>query len=210
LGAKPTLVIDFLIQKNMNNMKKMIYSMSKFLLVLVGISLMITSCNYKEYADADYPEQRVYLTTAYDAIYDISVSVDRAEVPTPGSTYRYIVEGENLIVPLGVYRSGVTNEGAVSVSVAAVEDAVTSAIDDGTLAADTELLASDKYSFSSSVVVADGKDVVTFNLTINLDYIKSVADKKYAVAIGIASSDREVNPDLSTTIVFIDTALLEL
>ncbi len=191
-------------------MKKIINSMTKFLFVLAGISLMISSCDYKEYAEAEYPDQVVYMPTAYDAIYDISVSVDPVEVPTTGSTYRFVIDGENLVVPLGIYRSGITNDGAMSISVAAASDAVSSAISEGTLAADTELLPADKYTFPSSVVVEDGEEVATFMLSIDLNYIKSVADKKYAVGIRISSSDREVNPELSTTVILIDTASLEL
>jgi PKD repeat protein len=65
------------------------------------------------------------------------------------------------------------------------------------------------------VDIVDGKELASFNLTVDLRFLKENAlqgadagEKKYAIAIRIASNDREVNPDLNTLIVVIDTKMM--
>jgi len=54
----------------------------------------------------------------------------------------------------------------------------------------------------------DGDDIAAFNLSIDLDFLLN-SDGKFAIGIGISSSERETNPKFSTTIVVINTAMLQ-
>jgi PKD repeat protein len=62
----------------------------------------------------------------------------------------------------------------------------------------------------TSVDMADGKELASFNLVINLDSLrKNYPDKIYALGVGISSTQRKTNPSLSTTIVVINTKIMK-
>jgi hypothetical protein len=219
--------IKSLRNKNMKTMKNMKTKKSRRdnTLLTVGFSLRIlivvcllslASCNYEEYASADYPAQKVYIPAADGETYLIdNVPVLNLTDPTPGQPYRFVadVAANTFTVPLAVYRSGVDNKGTVNIAVSADNTAVEALIADGELP-DTQLLPGSNYTLSSSATIADGKSVASFELVIDLQFLKANApktadeNKKFAVAVKIASNDREVTPELSTVIVLIDTKMM--
>ena len=171
---------------------------------------LLTSCKYQEIADAPYPDQVIYMPAAVRGIYDISVVVDTYNNPTPGSPTRYSIDstGNKVIVPLAVYRAGVSNDGTFSVNIAINPDTVGTLITDGTLNG-VELLPANQYNIPSSIVVNAGKESASFDLDIKLDFLQANIGKVYAVAVEISSSERAVNPLYKTTIVLINTSILE-
>lgn len=173
--------------------------------------LFFTSCNkYKEVAKAEYPGQILYMPTAVSGIYYASTDGPNTyNVPTEGGTSHYNVDETKgkLIIPLGVYRGGSSRDGGFSINIAADASAITTLINDGTLT-DIGLLPSEKYVIPASVKMDNGAEFVTFNLEIDLNFLKANLDKKFAIAIGITSSEREVNPEISTTIVVFDASVL--
>ena len=88
-------------------------------MLIVACSALLTGCGYKTVADASYPEQKIYIAVAAQGgVYNVSTRpAHSSNTPTQGSTYQYLIEGENFIVPLAVYRSGIDNAGDVRVSV---------------------------------------------------------------------------------------------
>ena len=180
-------------------------------LIMLSV-LVFVSCEYQEYADTNYTEQKIYLPiAALDEFYTIeTVPTPTVAVPTPGTTSRFKVDVEEnkFIVPLSVFRSGITNKGKVSVDIKANTDTINQliALD---LLKDTELLPADKYSLDSSVDVQDGKDIASFNLTLDLQFLRQNApSKKYAIGVSISSKDRKATEQYATAIIVVDTKIM--
>lgn len=184
------------------------------LVLLTGLILSLVSCRDDiSYRDADYPEQLIYMPTAFhnnsQLIID-DITRTRGEVPFEGSPYKYIVDvtKREFKVPLAVYRSGINNKGAFTVDIS---------INTGIIATINEdrenkylLIPSDKYSVVNSVEMKDGEGIAQFNLMVDLDLLKdNYPESVYAIGIEVSSTDRETNPDLSTTAVIIHTKIIK-
>lgn len=193
-------------------MKNIIAKSLKLLIFFCGVGVTLSSCEYKQIVDADYPDQKIYMPAAIGGNYIINdTPTPNLATPTPGQPYKFTIDLANkkFNVPLGVYRSGINNAGGFTVDIAVNTDTITSLIAAGKLTG-TILLASDKYSIVSSVVMPDGEEFVTFDLSVNLDSLsKNAPNKKYALGVGISSAQRATNPKYSTTIVVIDTKMMK-
>jgi hypothetical protein len=211
-------------QKNLINSGK---SESPALSSLVGRGLVILalmtfiSCEYKEIAGADYPDNKLYLPAAVTGIYKIeNLSKENPATPTPGSTYRYVInkEANTFEIPLAIYRSGLNRDKTFTVRIAANTDTVQALINAGTLE-ETAIIPSSAYRLDETVVMAGGSSILPFTLSLNLDYIKSRVEEdrrkkgnpstyfsmKYATGVSISTGNPEmINPDLSTVIVSLD------
>jgi len=181
---------------------------------LIGITLCLVSCEYEKYADADYPEQLIYMPAAtYGNFVIDNIVLPVGSVPTTGTAYRYKVDtgSRKFIVPLGVYRSGVNCDGKFVVNITVNTDTITKLLAiPGKLPTGTVLLPSDKYTVASSVTMEEGKDVAAFDLSIDLDYFLSgYPSGIYAIGVGISSEARKTNPSYATTIVVIDTKMMK-
>jgi hypothetical protein len=186
-------------------MKRKYFAYKSLLMTIVVILFTFTSCEYEEVpGNVKYPEQTIYMPAAYSGVYDISVANDPVAVPTNGVVTRYSIDhtANKLNIPLGVYRSGVTSKGEFSVDIVLNNDTVAQMINLGSLVS-TEILPSNMISMPSSIKIIDGSDISRFDLSIDLDFIKSNVDKQYAIGVRISSSERKSNPKLSTTIVLI-------
>ncbi len=183
----------------------------KFLLSILVIAGVAGCTKYQEVADAEYPEEKIYMPASVRGIYDISVTVNPIQIPTRDSAYRYVVDRQNnkLVIPLGVVRSGITKNGEVNVTLAAAEDTIRNLISGGSLA-DTDLLSTGNYTFPEKVTIPGNQDFVTFNVLVNLSYIHANADKKLAFAITIREANKEINEMYKTTIILIDPSKLKL
>jgi uncharacterized membrane protein len=185
------------------------------------VLIAFVSCEYKEIADADYPDSKLYLPAAVTGIYKIeNLTKENPTVPTPGSTYRYVINTEANVfeIPLAVYRSGLNRDKAFTVRIAANTDTIQALIDAGTLE-ETAIIPSNAYNLEETVVIAGGSSVSSFTLSLDLDYIKSQVTEdrrkkgnastyfstKYAAGISIACDYPEaINPALNTVIVCLD------
>lgn len=191
-----------------NDMKDKAIGSCRNVLSCILIALACISCNYQEIEDAPYPEQTIYMPAAVRGIYDISVVVDTYGVPTPGAPTRFSIDASNdqLVIPLGIYRAGVNNEGSFSVSISANADTVGVLIANGTLAG-VEVLPADTYSLPSSVLVQDGNEVGNFNLVVDLEFLRNNPGKLYAIAVEIATTERKINTNYKRTVVLINSDL---
>lgn len=195
-------------------MKNNIRNRMKILIGIFGLAILLVSCEYKtEYQSANYPDQLIYMPAAYSGNFVINdISRKRGDLPFDGEPFRYVVDldGGKFNVPLGVYRSGINNDGAFSVDIAVNTDTITKLIAAGKLV-NTVLLGADKYTVINSVNMPDGKEIVSFNLVVNLDSLRQNYQKNtiFALGIGISSTQRKTNPKLGTTIVVIDTKIMK-
>jgi hypothetical protein len=193
-------------------MKNVIIKAKKLMALLFAVTVTMASCQYEEVAPANYPEQKIYMPAAYGGIFHINEIPKRiGDVPTPGSTYRFEVDLTNgrFIIPLGVYRAGVNNNGTFKIDIAVKADTIAQLISAGTLTS-TEILPADAFTVPTSVDMNDGDELAIFNLSVNLNLLlNNYPDKKYALAINVSSAQRQSNPKLSTTIVLIDTKIMK-
>ena len=190
----------------------MINKIAVKLLLSILVTIAVSGCTkYQEVADAEYPEEKVYMPASVKGIYDISVIVNPLQIPTSDSAYRYVVDRLNnkLVIPLGVVRSGITKSGEVSVTLSAAEDTVRSLVSGGDLT-DADLLPAGNYTFPEKVLIPGNQDFVTFNVLVDLPYVVANADKKLAFAITIREANRQINDEFKTTIVLIDPSKLKL
>lgn len=192
-----------------NNIIKSIKLLSHILVIVV----IFYSCEYKEIADAEYPEQLIYMPAAKHGVFYIdAVALPIGSVPTPGNAYRYVVDvtGNRFSVPLAAYRSGINNDGGFYIDVSINRDTINQLLTiPSELPAETLHLPSDKYSIVSSVEMKDGGELAVFSLDVDLDFlIENAPGKNYAVGVSISSLQRKSNPDLATTVVIIDTDMI--
>ena len=185
---------------------------TKWPVLLFAIVLTISACETgTPIRDADYPEQVIYLPAAVGGWFEINDIARRiGDPPFPGNPSRYVVDLENrqFIVPLGVYRAGIDNIGAFTVNVAANNDTINDII----AAGDTiiTLLPSNQYTMDNSVSMLNGEELAKFELVIDLDFLRdNYPTGVYALGVSISSTDRDTNPDLSTAIVVIHTAIIK-
>ncbi|MEZ0607753.1 PKD domain-containing protein [Fibrella sp. WM1] len=177
---------------------------TRLLLICLGGSLLLSACTYEEIAKADYPQQILYMPAAKNGVFTI------ASITTSGA-YRFTVDAANkkIVIPLSVYRGGVSNEGDVAVTISANADTVSRLISGSTLVG-TALLPADKVVLPTTVTIGSGSNVTPFDLKIDLDYLRAAAiGQKLAMAVTIASSQTPVNPVLKTTVISFDPAILK-
>ncbi len=191
-------------------MKNILKRSIKLLIAIAGLAFLMVSCDYQEVADADYPDQKLYMPTAVGGNYVIDNVPQRLDfLPTPGQAYRFKVDGTKFIVPLGVYRSGIARKGMVKASITIKNDTIATLLAASSLPVGTLVLPADKYSLPASVDVADGGAVGIFNMDIDLNYLRSFPDAIFALGVSVSSTDISVNPLLKTTVLVIYTKLLK-
>ncbi|RYZ26643.1 MAG: DUF1735 domain-containing protein [Sphingobacteriales bacterium] len=170
---------------------------------------MLSSCKFKKIDDAMFPEEKLYIAAAANGIYWINSVPSSANLPTPGNPSRFstnLSEGR-MIVPLGIYRGGISNSNTVEVTMTPKTDTVQKLIANGQLNGAT-LLPSEKYNINSALVIPHGQTTGFSDLNVDLNFLKSNPNQIYAIAIEASSSQRTMNPLLNTVVVVIDTRLL--
>lgn len=175
---------------------------TRIALVFFGFSLLLSACKYEELAKADYPQQVIYMPTARNGLFSIS------SISTSG-TYRFTVDqaAKKVIIPLGVYRGGVSVDGDIPVNIVASADTVSKLISSSALVG-TTVLPADKLVLPSSVTIDAGKNSAPFNLSIDLAYLLANPGQKLAIAVGIDSPQFTINPLLKTTVISFDPSIL--
>ena len=189
-----------------------------FCFLMFAFVINITSCKETDYRSAEgYPDQLVYMPAAYGGfhgVYKIDKITDYLgnKTPVPGALSKYIVDLENrkFIVPLAVYRSGVTNSGDVNVNIVALGDSVSSFNASPDFTDKLTLIPSTEYVVPVSATIKDGDDIAQFNLEIDLDYLLAGFDtKSYAISVNVSSPDRASNKKLATTTVVVYSKILK-
>ena len=192
-------------------MKNILTYKLKLLVVFFGIVTMLGSCKKDEIVDAEYPDQLIYMPAAKNGFFVINSVALPVGTTTPGNAYRYKADliAKKFIIPLGVYRSGINNDGGFTVSVAVNSDTISKLQAVAKLPAGTLLLPSNKYTIVPSVEMKNGEEIATFDLTIDLDFLIANYGNSYAIGISVSSVSRQTNKKLATTIVVIDTNFLK-
>ena len=169
----------------------------------LGFGLLLGSCKYEEIVSADYPQQILYMPAAKNGVFSI------ASIVTSGA-YRFSINTaeKKVIIPLSVYRGGVSNDGDVAVTIAANADTVSRLISSSALVG-TALLPADKIVLPNTVTIGSGSYVTPFDLKIDLDYLRSIVGQKLALAVTISSPQTPVNQALKTTLITFDPAILK-
>ena len=194
-------------------MKRKICKLSA-IVIFSGILLSLNSCwDEIPYRDAEYPEQTIYMTTAYynnrQLIID-DINRIRGTLPIEGNPYKYFVDlsKRELQVPLSAYRAGINNKGGFTVNI----NVNTNIIE--TINANREVkylfIPADKYSLVNSVEMKDGEELAKFNLIVDLDFLRNnYPTEIFALGVEISSTERERNENLSTTAVIIHSKIVK-
>ena len=195
-------------------MKNIVKSRIKLLVAMIGVVMLIGSCEYQEVADTSWPDQLIYMPAAYYNNYMIdAVPAAIGYSPTVGYPTRFLVDtvARKFNVLLGAYRSGKDNAGSFVVDIAVNTDTINQLLAIvGSLPAGTLLLPSDQYSIPASVEMKDGMDIAKFDLSIDLDYLlANYPAQTFALAVEISSTARKTNPKLATTIIVVDTKIMQ-
>lgn len=180
-------------------------------MLIVACLAPLAGCGYKTIADASYPEQKVYIAVAVQGgVYNVATRPSHpSNTPTLGSTFQYLIEGEEFIVPLAVYRSGIDNAGEVRVSVSLDDSILEELISSGDLSGVTPL-PEDSRSVEGTVVIPDGCESAPFFIRMPLSAVRDAADgTRFACGVRIASEDREVNEKYGKIAVVIDHGIFE-
>ncbi len=176
------------------------------------LALTFTSCSYDEYADAEYPETKIYQPMALETIWNIDKpTVENPSMVTPGETKRYELDKANnkFIVLLGVVQAGIELK-SFTVDISVDHSIVNTMIMDGRLPVGTLPLPESAYSLPSSVDMVSNAASAPFRMEINLNALTGTnAGKKFAVAVKISSSSVAVNGDLDTAVICIDTSFIQ-
>lgn len=179
------------------------YKTLAFLLLIVA-----ASCEYEKYADAEYPDQIIYMPAANYNPYEIDGTNRKGVTPTEGNIYRYVIDSENgkFIIPLAVYRGGINRIGEFEINIEAKSDSVQKLINTNEIDNTINILPSDKYFLESSIIMNSGEDIATFDLEVDLNFLQNnPPENKYAIEVEITCDERTVNPELNTTIIIISS-----
>lgn len=177
----------------------------KLLVAFLPALIFLYSCEYQTVADAKYPDQTIYMPIARSGIYTVN------NIAAENAPFRYEVDSVNkkILIPVGIYRSGVTNKGDILVDIQLNNDTVLKLIADqsliGTDSSGVEILPAERFSLPATVKVEDGKESVIIKLAIDMDFMLSNPDKFYALGITISSAALKANTLLNTAILLIDT-----
>lgn len=181
--------------------------MVKMLGMIVALQLSaftLTSCGYREYADADYPENSVYQPLANKVlVIDEKTNNSKGDVPTPGEPSVFTVDkaNGNLIIKLGVVQSGISLVSA-NVDLRADQGAVQTAQTEGTIDAEAVILQPDAFTMPSSLKITSA--TCPFDLQVSLNAIKAHPGKMLALAVTVTSSNIAVSETMATQIILID------
>ncbi|MBQ6188189.1 MAG: PKD domain-containing protein [Prevotella sp.] len=179
--------------------------------------LSLFGCAETDIVDFDYPSSRIYLPIATkgsittDGVYNIDEGASTRWVsPTEGQPLKYDVDlqSNQLIIPLGVARSGQGNEIATSqrVDIILDNDTILKLIDQNKLGGAMPIPAN-LIEIPSNIDIVSGSSNAVFNVVAKLRELKALETGKYAFAIRIGHNDA-INESLAVGVVVINTVIL--
>lgn len=176
------------------------------------LASIFTSCSYEEYADAEYPETKIYQPMALETIWNIDKpTATNPSLVNPGEPKKYELDKANnkFIVLLGVVQAGIELKSFV-VDISVDHSIVNTMIADGRLPIGTLPLPATAYSLPSSVNMVSNVASAPFQMEIDLNALTGVnAGKKFAIAVKVSSSSVAVNEGLDTAVICIDTSFIQ-
>lgn len=175
--------------------------------------VLFFSCEYKEYADAEYPATKVYQPMALETVWAINEeAVEDASMVTPGGPKQYILDKANnkFIVPMGVVQAGITLQ-SFSVNIYVDHSHINTLISQGELLpVGTIPLPETAYTLPARINLESNSSYASFNLEIALDALTGAnVGRKFAIAVRIDCVAAEVSEGLETAVIIIDTAFLK-
>ncbi|WP_140160511.1 hypothetical protein [Algoriphagus antarcticus] len=175
------------------------YAISFSLIIIIIIALLSFSCNNDMIVDANFPEPLIYLPLASTGILDIS-EPDTSETPQ----FFLNPEGSKLIIPVGVYRSGLTNLSNATIDILANTDTLLSMGFDLSL-----ILPQDKSIFPESIEMANGSELAIFEVEIDRQYLIDTDLEEVVFALTVNSAQVESNEELNTLVIRIKPDVFE-
>lgn len=193
---------------------KLINKIKSFIIFCL-IAIAVISCEYKEISDAEYPAQTVYLPSATSGVFLINDTNQWTFGKEPGtmipSTSRYELDIPNnkMIIPIGIYRSGVNNNGNITVDLTVDNDNVMEILEENTVidieGLDIQIMSSSAYTLGSTVTINSGSELTSTNLEIDLDYLATQPDKYLALGISVSSTQVATSIEVGTAVILIGT-----
>lgn len=170
------------------------------LMLLVAGTLFVSSCDYREYAPAEYPEPLLYFPAALDGVWTISSIDDHCS---------YSEEGDKILIHLAVAVSGLERKD-FHAGIDYSRSTVNRMIDDGTFPVGVLPLPDGVCSVPEEVVIPAEGTSALFDLAVRVNYLKDpeFLGRKFAVALKVFSDETETNPALETLVILIDPAFL--
>lgn len=188
-------------------------NISKLIIPILALSIGATSCKYKDIADVDYAEQRIYMPSAAQSAAEDAgngvFNINNLNEVNGAFRYNINTSAKKFYVPLSVYRSGVNLDGAVNVQVA-VDNSTIPALIPTKLPAGTVVLPQGQYSIEPSVTIGSGQTLAKFTLAVELDLLRANPTQKYAIGVTVSSPNVASTPNLGTTVIMIDPSILTL
>lgn len=190
-------------------------SIIKSLLLFCAV-WFVSSCDYREYAPAPYPDNCVYQPMALvdgGIWYITEPDTEDAGLPAAGAPVRYYLDESRgkFIINLGVVQSGVSLKPGI-VNIRTDASLVNRYILDGTFDPTTVNLPESVYTIPKTVemTTADATSAFSIEINYNVFLAGEYSGKKFGVAVKIHSDDIKVNSDLSTVVILLDPSYLVL
>ena len=178
---------------------------------MIVAAAAFTSCDYREYAPADYPDSVIYLPAAINGIWTIDGSALPETFIGEGNKSFYDLEpdGKKLHIHLAVVQSGI-ELGNYEVQLGSAKSTVNKMLDDGTLPIDVLPLPESVYKFPESVTLTSASDSAPFDVDVTTSYLKDpeYLGKRFALAVKISSEKVATNPAYETVVIVIDPKFL--
>ena len=177
----------------------------KLLSAILTVVIILSSCEYQSVADAIYQDQTIYMPASKSGVYTID------NVSANNAPFRYEMDTINnkILIPLGIYRSGINNKGDISVDIKINNDTVSKLISAGSLTGSDNsainILPSDKYVLPSIVQIKNSEESAVLQLAVDVPFLLANPSKRFALGVTISSNDVKASPNLNTTIVLINT-----
>ena len=159
--------------------------------------IMVTFCSCGEAdSEKEWGSARIYMPQA-------TYGDNKYIVPNDGTATQhnlnYAVSGDRVNIFLGVYRSGLTALEAYSVKISS-GDAGQSGYTH---------LPEDVFTLPESVSVTAGNREKIFYLSVDLNFLRNNKGTNYSLAVSLSEpTNYELNPDISSSFVLINTTLL--
>lgn len=188
------------------SMKRILNTLLPALLLCFALS----SCDYRQYADAEYPDNLIYQTLAQDGVLMINSAPTVSEyTASPGSAIPFYLDEARgkLVINMGVVQSGIELR-PCSVELSYDKSAVNKYIDSGELGSDVVALKESALSFPRHLELEGASVSYQLEISTNAFVSDEYYKKKLLTAVKVSGKGIMPNPDLQTVVILIDPAFL--
>lgn len=180
------------------------------LLPVLLLCFALSSCDYRQYAEAEYPDNLVYQTLAQDGILKINSAPTVSEyTAAPGSAVPFYLDEARgkLVINMGVVQSGIELR-PCKVELSYDKSAVNKQLASGELGYGTVALKESALSFPHHLEFDGASTSYQLEISTNAFVSDEYYGKKLLTAVKVYGEDIRVNPDLQTVVILIDPAFL--